>query len=1054
MTNHLLERTGNHTAPTKRARKTGQPADGAANGSLPMVSAVGRWPGGSGTSQDRLLSAAGDTIGAVPVQRWSERSYIATGVALSAKQLSCVRHGGFVAEAQRFDALAFNVSTMEASMMDPQQRLLLEYGYETLHLSGESRSTLLGASTATLLGIERPDWVELCASKRRASGSSHTSSPYDATSSAPSIAAGRISYILGLQGTSCAVDSACSSALVALHMAGEAASRTDCHGALSSSVGLKLHPGFTLDAAAAGMLSIDGRCKTFDKNANGYARSEGIGALVLSRTRAQECASSDVDFALGGSAVRQDGRSASLTAPSGKAQRVLIEATLEVAMLDAHELRRIETHGTGTPLGDPTEVGALSAVMQASKAPSSPAGRERIDAHTTAIGASKANSGHTEAPAGQFGLMRAMDLLRSGEGAPNAKLRLVNPVVLQSQTGAKLMMPAQLLPPNTLRFDPAVARGIGVSSFGFSGTIAHSVATSELRPSGGGKRFAHCGGAREIARFARCSFPWHEGDKDLTPHFYSTAWSRLDERSLAGHGGADAPALLISRPAEFAGMRIRKAVDAPPPRKLAGVVLLLPTAASAAPGRLASFVAAAQNLITLLPAVTRMTVLTSASHAAPERSSAPAASGSANGVTGAVRAMRLEITGLRTTILTQQAVAKGGDTAAALATMAVADGLFAEEMELARCCTAGGSFVGMRLRRGAQLSLQKRGRRQASGASLITGGLGGLGLQAAKMLIKSRFANSVTLTSRSGCVARNEPCLSEQLVNLQNEVTVPVALRTCNVADAADTLHAMRATGVTPAGLHVLHAAGGLCDGLLRSMTAASIATVYAPKARGAWHLQDANARGTLLRSFVMFSSDASCIGNAGQGNYAAANAYLDSLASRRQLDGLVACALQLPLISGAGMGAAAVASGSVSKDTLGLSLELYAKCLETCLDPFTDVSAAGVQMPFLDVSLWTRVPDTLRLQARFEELKKTNADVATPGLHVAPAVCSRRVTGEDVLAVVGSFSRLPDGATATTSLLELELDSLAMSALAAALSTKVLRCRSNQAVTEPRTAA
>ena len=231
--------------------------------------------------------------------------------------------GGFLAGVERFDGKCFGVSPAESSAMDPQQRLVLEVAYEALHGAGARKASLLGDDAGVFLGIERPDWALLQA----LAPPSARQSVYAATGDTTSVAGGRLSFVLGLQGPCVSVDTACSSALVALHSGALAIRVGECRSAVASAVGLKLAPQPTLGAAAAGMLSVDGRCKTWDKGANGYARSEGVGSTVL---RAVSDGKSGA-LALSGSAVRQDGRSASLTAPNGSAQRGLLVAAMAVA---------------------------------------------------------------------------------------------------------------------------------------------------------------------------------------------------------------------------------------------------------------------------------------------------------------------------------------------------------------------------------------------------------------------------------------------------------------------------------------------------------------------------------------------------------------------------------------------------------------------------------------------------------------------------------------------------------------------------------------------------
>ena len=240
--------------------------------------------------------------------------------------------------------------------------------------------------------------------------------------------------------------SACSGAQRLAGCAWRGVAKCSCDGCR-----LKLVPHGTLGAAAAGMLSTDGRCKTLDARANGYARSEGVGALTL-------CTATALGVMLGGSAVRQDGRSASLTAPNGSAQRTLLLAAYGRAAVAADEIGCAEAHGTGTGLGDPTEAGALAAVH----------GTDRCST-PLAVGAAKGSVGHSEAASGQVGLLKMQRLLACETVPGNPQLRVLNPLV-----GARLADASEHFAIGSQGVSASSSIGC-VSSFGFSGTIAHAV---------------------------------------------------------------------------------------------------------------------------------------------------------------------------------------------------------------------------------------------------------------------------------------------------------------------------------------------------------------------------------------------------------------------------------------------------------------------------------------------------------------------------------------------------------------------------------------------------
>jgi len=449
----------------------------------------GRWAGGinHNRQRDAVQMSMGDALGDVPAQRYSiiDLASSMEGT-LTSTQDACVRHGGFVSGAQLFDSSFFGISPAEAAAIDPQQRLLLEHGFTALHMSTYRKITLMGGDTGTFLGIERPDWSLAQPPAARAS-------VYAVTGDNVSAAAGRISFCLGLQGPCASIDTACSSALVAVHQGGNAVLKGEC-GAIRSeeikasgltlAVSLKLTPHANIGAASAGMLSVDGRCKTLDASANGYMRSESIGAMCL---RHYEDATGKVaapyDPVLASTEVRQDGRSASLTAPNGSAQRILHDRVLNGASISTSEIGWIETHGTGTPLGDPTETGAIATVHSNALQDGQEHRRSPL-----VVMAAKANVGHSESPSGFVGLLRVyFQMLGTATCSlyGNAKLRSVNPLVDEafSRAAQKLKggpydvttfaMPIQPLQHQVLTANSTCFAGI--SSFGFSGTIAHAV---------------------------------------------------------------------------------------------------------------------------------------------------------------------------------------------------------------------------------------------------------------------------------------------------------------------------------------------------------------------------------------------------------------------------------------------------------------------------------------------------------------------------------------------------------------------------------------------------
>ena len=360
-----------------------------------------------------------------------------------------VAHGGLMAHVECFDHERFSVSISEARAMDPQQRLVLEHGYEALHAASRPMAELhRAASVGVALGIYALDFKEVLGATPAGGG------VYAATGATLSVACGRVSYVLGLHGPCVSVDTACSSALVAAHSAQinlHLEGSTDRSMlSLAAGVNTMLIPEVAHRFANASMLSKLGRCHAFDRRADGFVRAEGCCAVAV------EPRSGTRDAILDGVGVRQDGRSASLTAPNGQAQQLLLRC--------AHEAREsqvdaVETHGTGTALGDPIEVGALSGGL----------GRQTDDHGVLPLSSIKGNVGHTESTAGLAGLMALVLSLQMSAMSPNAQLRELNPHLSSSVADAGAMLSVQLSDPLMASTD-----GGGVSSFGYSGTIAHA----------------------------------------------------------------------------------------------------------------------------------------------------------------------------------------------------------------------------------------------------------------------------------------------------------------------------------------------------------------------------------------------------------------------------------------------------------------------------------------------------------------------------------------------------------------------------------------------------
>ncbi len=365
-----------------------------------------------------------------------------------------VRKGGFLdVNISEFDANFFGISPREAEYMDPQQRLLLEVAWEALERACINPLSLKGSLSGVFMGLSAHDYYDLIDSLQAA----ESINAYLGTGNAASVLAGRLSYYLGLQGPSMTIDTACSSSLVALNSACRSLQNGECNLALAGGVNIILNPASTIFTCKAHMVSKDGYCKTFDAAADGYSRGEGCGVIVLKRL---SDALQDRDPILGiirATAVNQDGSSSGLTVPNKEAQVNLVRDALARAELEPHAIDYIEAHGTGTSLGDPIEVGALSNVFSGRKD------------HPLLIGTVKTNIGHLEAAAGIAGVIKTVLALNHEAIPPHLHFQKLNPHISIDA------IPAEI--PLTLISWPRSDRTriAGISSFGFSGTNAHTI---------------------------------------------------------------------------------------------------------------------------------------------------------------------------------------------------------------------------------------------------------------------------------------------------------------------------------------------------------------------------------------------------------------------------------------------------------------------------------------------------------------------------------------------------------------------------------------------------
>ncbi|MER7013150.1 amino acid adenylation domain-containing protein [Saccharopolyspora sp. NPDC000359] len=448
--------------PESTARSAPKPVapPNAGNEAYPPVAIIGI--GGRLPESDTLdefwehLAAGRDLVRPYPVERGFSRNLFG--------RYPHEFRGSFVRDVEGFDAALLRISPREATQMDPQHRLLLHAAREAVEDAGYAASALAGSGTGVFVGLSGSDYFSLLGHERE-------TDDHFLIGNLASIASNRVSYLFDFHGPSATYDTACSSSLVAIHRAARAIQRGDCEQALAGGANLLLSPYAFLGLTRAGMLSPDGRCKTFDERADGYGRGEGVVLLMLKRLDRARADGDPVHGVIIGSAENHGGRTHSLTVPNPRAQTEVVVRAHEAAAVPPATIGYLEAHGTGTRLGDPIEVNGLKdAFARLAAKWGGDAGQPRI-----ALGSVKTNIGHLESAAGVAGVVKVLLAMKHRTLPGLVHLRRPNPEIDLDGSPFVLQQATAAWEERCDERGAPLPRRAGVSSFGMGGSNVHVV---------------------------------------------------------------------------------------------------------------------------------------------------------------------------------------------------------------------------------------------------------------------------------------------------------------------------------------------------------------------------------------------------------------------------------------------------------------------------------------------------------------------------------------------------------------------------------------------------
>ena len=778
-------------------------------GALVVLGLAGRYPG-MGANNDTsefwsFLCTGSDPICEVPIERFDIDGLYEED--RSAQGRVYVREGGFIPGIEDFDAAFFGISEPEARAMDTHQRLQTETAYESFHNAGFTKDVLLNMECGVFVGCCTLTGITV---DRDAIG------PFTNIGSTLSGMSGRISHVLGLRGPCFTIDTACSSTLVAVDSAVQASRLGRQEAACVAGTNLQLRTDLWIGFCKMTGLAGDGRCKTFDASADGFGRSEGSGSMILC-LQGQEREDARALGLVRGSCVNQDGRSATITAPSGPAQQKTISKALADSVLEALEVSVLECHGTGTALGDPIEIGAQQKTY----------GKGREDSNKLVLAAVKSVIAHAEGAAGIAGLTKLLHMMEHQQVPPNLHLQTLNPNIDVSNFCC--LMPDSM----TSWTGKQVA---GVSSFGFSGTNTHVNADAQ-----------QLGAAPEASKVL---LTWSRSDfsyKDwMTELWFATAYEAaptncddgvevVEEWLLIGLGGL-AHALKKSAPnATFANLE-QLAEASQVEQLLAHSWTCIAFALIQVPEDPVLDGPSLAALLRLVQGLAKQRrppklLLLTAGGQVPSGLIGRGLLGAASW--GFTRSLRLEVPHLPLRSVDLEA---GAELAAVLPRELAAMSDWPQDEETAAGTAEIVYVQGARSTPKLQLTRVAPARQHfnTSGSHLITGGLGGLGLLIAQELT-DMGVGSLFLISRRGCVS--DDAKLQSMFDALQASSLELSTLSCDVADYASTGEMIEKIQQESELTGIVHAAGILDFCELAALDAQRLEGSFSAKVGGAWNL-------------------------------------------------------------------------------------------------------------------------------------------------------------------------------------------------------------------------